>query len=256
MDGSSRIKRKPAAALMPYPLLEKLSKTKTRNGGPTSGLQIKSQKNRNALVHKPVQFTSFNDVKSYVVYLCERDPDLVTSAINETELDQDIVSQLDKSCPRHISVHDSAELILGRKRLTQREYIAETKALMKGNVHLAKYIDDVKYASEMDVGSVDFHKCHEHDPNVSDGNMDCMCATTKFGDTLQRTVATDALFSKFQFPRIEQQIQLFEHLKKERNSLYKGLDADKRTLFLSETGDNFRAGVANLPSNCHFQFSI
>ena len=57
LDGSSRIKRKPAAALMPYPLLEKLSKTKTRNAGPTSGLQIKSQKDRNALVHEAVQFT-------------------------------------------------------------------------------------------------------------------------------------------------------------------------------------------------------
>ena len=64
LDGSSRIKWKPAAALMPYPLLEKLSKTKTRNAGPTSGLQIKSQKDRNALVHEAIQFTSFNHVKS------------------------------------------------------------------------------------------------------------------------------------------------------------------------------------------------
>ena len=103
---------------MPFSLLEKQSKTKTRNAGPTSGWQMKSQKDRSAFVHEAVQFTSFNDVKSYVVYLCERDPDLVTSAINETELGQDIVSQLDKSCLRHISVHDSAELILGRTRLT------------------------------------------------------------------------------------------------------------------------------------------
>ena len=65
-----------------------------------------------------------------------------------------------------------------------------------------------------------------------------MCATTKFGETFQRIVATDALFSDF--PNIKQQIQLFEHLKKGRNSLYKGLDADKRTPPLRETGDNFR----------------
>ena len=73
--------------------------------------------------------------------------------------------------------------------------------------------------------------------------MDCMCANTKFGDTFQRIVATDALFSKFQFPSIKKQIQLFKHLKKGRNFLYKGLDADKRTLFLREIGDNFRAGA-------------
>lgn len=67
-------------------------------------------------------------------------------------------------------------------------------------------------------------------------------------------VSSDLLFSKFQFPNIEQQNKLFQHLKKERNSLYKGLDADKRTLFLRETGDNFRAG-AHQPTE-QMSFSI
>jgi hypothetical protein len=120
---------------------------------------------------------------------------------------------------------------------------------MKGNVHLAKYTDAAKYASELDVGSIDFHKCHKCDTNVSDGIMDCMCATTKFSATLQRIISTDALFLKFQFPSFKQQIQLFEHLKKERNSLYKGLDTDKRRLVIIS-----ELVLANLPSKCHFEF--
>ena len=174
VDNSKGMKRIPVGQFSHYPLLDKLSKTKTRNAGPTSSLQCKSQKERNALVHEAVKFTSFNDVKSYVIYLCENEPDLVTGAITESELGHDIISQLDKIGPRHVSVHDSAEFLLGRTHLSQREYIAARKALQKRNVHLAKYADVAKYASEVDIGTVYSHICHQNDPNVSDDNLDCM----------------------------------------------------------------------------------
>ncbi|CAB4039571.1 Hypothetical predicted protein, partial [Paramuricea clavata] len=72
LNSASRLKWKPDAVPMPYPLLEKLLKNKTRNAGPTSSLQVKSQKDRNALVHEAVQFTSFNDIKSRLSFISAR----------------------------------------------------------------------------------------------------------------------------------------------------------------------------------------
>lgn len=235
-------KRKPLSDLQ-YPLLDSLQKTKTRNAGPTSTLKGKSKKQRNELVHEAVKFTSFNDVKSYIQYLCQNDPDLVASAIEESELCNDILCKLTKPSPRIISIHDSAELLLGRTSLTQREYIAAKKVLVNGNVHLAKYEDVVKYSAELDIGSVILHACDYHDQNEAPEKLDCMCATTDFVDTMQRIVSNRLLFSKFDFPSVEQQDRLFKHLKSERPELYKSLDPKKRTLYLRETGDNFRAGA-------------
>ncbi|CAB4009662.1 Hypothetical predicted protein, partial [Paramuricea clavata] len=52
----------------------------------------------------------------------------------------------------------------------------------------------------------------------------------------------------------EQQTKLFAHLKREDPQLYGKLDPCKRTLFLGETGDNFRAG-AHQPTE-QMSFSI
>jgi hypothetical protein len=77
--------------------------TKTRNAGPTRYLKPKARKERNTLIHEMVKFTSFNDVQSYIVYLCQNDPNLVTSAIEESGSYLDvIVSELEITGPRHI----------------------------------------------------------------------------------------------------------------------------------------------------------
>ena len=79
-------------------------------------------------------------------------------------------------------------------------------------------------------------------------------SSAEFQDTLQRVISTEVLFQKFEFPTQEQQTKLFAHLKREDPQLYGKLDPCKRTLFLRETGDDFRAG-AHQPTE-QMSFSI
>ena len=142
-----------------YPLLDKVANTKTRNAGPTNALKPQARKERNTLVHEMVKFTSSNDVQSYIVYLCQNDPGLVTSAIEESGsyLDE-LVSELEITGPRYISLHYSAEVLVGKTRLSQREYIAASKTLKKANVYLSPYAAVAKYISELEVGVINLHK--------------------------------------------------------------------------------------------------
>ena len=224
-----------------YPLLDKVANTKTRNAGPTNALKPQARKERNTLVHEMVKFTSSNDVQSYIVYLCQNDRGLVTSAIEESGsyLDE-LVSELEITGPRYISLHNSAEFLVGKTRLSQREYIAASKTLKKANVYLSPYAAVAKYISELEVGVINLHK---HYVNFEYEGLDCICSSAEFQDTLQRVISTEVLFQKFEFPTQEQQTKLFAHLKREDPQLYGKLDQCKRTLFLRETGDNFRAGA-------------
>jgi hypothetical protein len=199
-----------------------------------------------------VKFTSSNDVQSYIVYLCQNDPGLVTSAIEESGsyLDE-LVSELEITGPRYISLHNSAEFLVGKTRLSQREYIAASKTLKKANVYLSPYAAVAKYISELEVGVINLHK---HYVNFEYEGLDCICSSAEFQDTLQRVISTEVLFQKFEFPTQEQQTKLFAHLKREDPQLYGKLDPCKRTLFLRETGDNFRAG-AHQPTE-QMSFSI
>jgi hypothetical protein len=99
-----------------YPLLDKVANTKTRNNGPTNALKPQARKERNTLVHEMVKFTSSNNVQSYIVYLCRNDPaGLVASAIEESGsyLDE-LVSELEITGPRYISLHNSTEFLVGK----------------------------------------------------------------------------------------------------------------------------------------------
>lgn len=228
-----------------YPLLDKIANTKTRNAGPTKSLKPQGRKERNTLIHEMVKFTSSNDVQSYIVYLCQNDPSLVTSAIEDcgSYLDE-FVSKLEITGPRHLSLHNSAEFLIGKTRLSQREYIAASKTLKKANVYLSPYAAVAKYVSELDVGVINLHK---HCVDFEYEGLDCICSSAEFKDTLERVISTKELFQKFEFPTQEQQTNLFAYLKKEDPKLYEKVDPCKRTLFLRETGDNFR-GSANQPT--------
>ena len=74
--------------------------------------------------------------------------------------------------------------------------------------------------------------------NLHDG---CMHTCVNFIETLQIIVSTNELFDHFIFPSIDMQEKLFKALKHENGNLFSKLDKNCRTLFIRETGDNFRA---------------
>ena len=185
-------------------------------------------------------------------YLCQNDPGLVTSDIEESGsyLDE-LVSELEITGPRYINLHNSAEFLVGKTRLPQRENIAASNTLKKANVYLSPYAAVAKYISKLEVGVINLHK---HYVNFEYQGLDCICSSAEFQDTLHRVISTEVLFQKFEFLTQEQQTKLFAHLKREDPQLYGKLDPCKRTLFLRETGDNFRAG-AHQPTE-QMSFSI
>ena len=80
-----------------------------------------------------------------------------------------------------------------------------------------------------------------------------MCAVTSLHETLPHIVSSE-LFKKFEFKTVDEQQNLFRFLKERNSTLFKSLDPTKRTIFLRQTGDNFRA-CARLPTE-QISFSI
>ena len=169
-----------------------------------------------------VKFTSSEDVQSYTVYVCQNYPDLVSSAIEESGsyLDE-IVSKLKIIGPRHICLHNSAEFLIGKTCLSQREYIAASKTLEKGNIYLFPYATVAKYISTLEVRVINLHT---HCVDLEYKGLDCICSSAKFEDALKRVIGIEELFQEFEFPTQEQQTKLFAHLKKEDPQLYGKLD--------------------------------
>ena len=73
-----------------------------------------------------------------------------------------------------------------------------------------------------------------------------MCVGTYLKDTLQRIIDSK-LFTLFEFIKPDQQCGLFNFLKAKNPTLYCSLDESIRTIFIRETGDNFR-GSARYPT--------
>ena len=68
-----------------------------------------------------------------------------------------------------------------------------------------------------------------------------MHASVSVIETLKLIVPTKELLQHFIFVDPELQKNLFQHLKSKNSYLYNNLDSSKRTIFLRDTGDNFRA---------------
>ena len=85
----------------------------------------------------------------------------------------------------------------------------------------------MNFMEKADIGTVDRQKC---------GIAGCMCATTRFADTLQRLLQRPQIFEKLCFPTPEQQADLFQKLKRKEPQLYRSLDCNRRTIFVRESG--------------------
>ena len=80
-----------------------------------------------------------------------------------------------------------------------------------------------------------------------------MCVSTSLQNTIQLVVESE-LFHLFSFKSSEEQKKIFDVLKSKDPLLYQSLDINKRTIFLRETGDNFR-GASRCPTE-QISFSI
>jgi len=151
---------------------------------------------------------------------------------------------------RKLSLKDSCELLVGRCDLSQREYLALKKVLCNNNITIASYSDARAYAAQLEIGKVDF-MTHFSDNMVCPIN--CMHASTYVIDTLKLVVSNEELFRHFNFVERNRQESLFSYLKA-KSSLFNSLDITKRTIFIRDTGDNFRASK-NYPTE-QISFSI
>lgn len=68
-----------------------------------------------------------------------------------------------------------------------------------------------------------------------------MSASCCIAETLNFIFKSKDLFDRMKFIETSKQDELFKYLKGENQSLYGNLDSDLRTIFLRQTGDNFRA---------------
>uniref|UniRef100_A0A7M5WU97 Uncharacterized protein n=2 Tax=Clytia hemisphaerica TaxID=252671 RepID=A0A7M5WU97_9CNID len=232
-------------------VLKNVSNILHRNAGPTKDLSKSSYKTaRNQAIHSVVDATCFGDIKSYIDYLIENHGDIVfESMIDNKEMSK----RLDKSKDmpiRQISVKDSCEILVGKCDLSQREYKALKSLLLRSNVHLASYKDAKDYAYELDVGEI-YYLSHWQDKN--DCKINCMHASTGVISSLNQVTSTLELFQRFEFIDLGRTAKLVEYLNS-KSLKYQNFDKDKRTIFLRDTGDNFRA-TKNYPTE-QISFSI
>lgn len=146
--------------------------------------------------------------------------------------------------PISLSVHDAASLLMGKCNLSQRGYKHLRKVLYVKNIQLPTYEKVVEYVKSIDIGQIfGLEQCDD----------ESMCARTKLQDTLQHILDSE-LFVIFEYVDTIQQGNLFRFLKSKDKELYSNLHNDRRTIFLRQTGDNFR-GAARYPTE-QVSFSV
>ena len=170
----------------------------------------------------------------FVTFLCDKYPDVMDEGITESKSYTSHIANILKvqTVPVSLGEHDTAALLMGKCNLSQRSYKNLKKILKTKSVMLPRYDSIMSYIKDLDVGKLDRQLNHEG----------CMCVSTTIKDTLQHIVSSE-LFKLFTFKSVAQQEKLFAHLKFIQPQLYSLLDKNKRTLFLRETGDNFRASA-------------
>lgn len=182
----------------------------------------------------------------YVTFLCNTYPEIIEEGIIDSEeFTHDIIKKLKISTqPVKVDIEQAAEFLLGKCNMSQRSYKSLKKILQQENVILPKYEDTVNYCKELNVGNILFG-CNECEK--------CMCSVTSLTETLQHIVSSK-LFDLFEFKNEEETHKIYGFLKEKNPDLFKSFDPKKRTIFLRQTGDNFRA-CAKMPTE-QISFSV
>ena len=167
--------------------------------------------------------------------MCENYPEILDDGIEESpSYMQHLVEKLKITTqPVFVSEHDAASLLMGKCNLSQRAYKNLRKVLQSRNVNLPRYETVVAYIKNINTGKV---------IKVDDQCDNCMCASTSLQDTLQKIMDSE-LYCLTSFLDVPQQRHFLKHLKERDSDLYSSLQIERRTLFLRQTGDNFRAAA-------------
>ena len=177
---------------------------------------------------------------AYIDYLLDQFPSLIQESIEENNTFMSEIRKSMKSLTdsvRVLPIKDCSELLVGKCDLSQRSYNSLKKLLKSSNVKLKSYEEARNFANQLEVGDIEYDK-HLDDTKCP---IPCMHASTDLVETLKLICSTEELFKEFSFPERENQRNLFSHLQTQNSELYKNLDSDKRTVFIRDTGDNFRA---------------
>ena len=223
------------------PLTRKIRSIQRRSAGPSSHLAKQHRAKRMELCEEAVDLITFGDLVDFVKHVMETNPGVVDAAIDSSPLSQ---AHLYKKLVRQpqpviFSPAQSGELLAGAHSLSERAYKNTRKILMNKNVHLATYDAAAKHLRSLDVGQATSTDCPE----------ECeQCFTYNLIDTLKRIVSEPELYQKFHFPSPGQQHNLFRQLQERRPDVYSALRPADRTLFLRQTGDNYRAALKRQPT--------
>ena len=195
------------------------------------------------LCEDALDLITFGDVVAFIKPLMKSHADIVDNALDGTptyalHLNERLKTQPE---PVIVSPDDCGELLAGGHCLSERAYKNTRRILQSKNVHLATYYAAMACLKSLDVGTP---------VSTGEGNhTECsQCFTWQLKDTLQRVVQVEELFSHFHFPSEQQQQNLFHQLQQRRPDLYKNLDTTRRSIFLRQTGDNYRAALKRQPT--------
>ena len=177
-------------------------------------------------------------VSQFISYLAHYHPDVLFSGITASQpmIDRLHRMLIHQPIPVRVSLKDGAEIVIAAD-LSQRSYKVLKNKLKDKNLLLPRYDDVSKYLRELDVGPI-IHLPHDESHTQVSG---CICAVTKLKDTMQRLISTKQLFDSMEFPSMADQAKLFELLKEKDRQLYSGLRIDCKTLFIRQSGDNYRS---------------
>ena len=181
----------------------------------------------------------------YVSFLCEEHPEILEDGICESDAFVESLMERLEMQPTEITLTpaQTAEVVSGKCGLSQRSYLALKSVLAKEKVKLPSWSKLTEYLQGLDVGQIFPIQC---------GDDGCMGYATSLQETVQ--MAVNSAKHDLDYPSQDQQEKLFEFLKMQDKELYQTLDASKRTIFLRQTGDNFRASL-KMPTE-QISFSI
>ena len=176
--------------------------------------------------------------------MCEEYPELVDNALEgSSEFLENFISKLEISTqPIQLTERDTAELLFGKSDLSQRGYKQLRSILLRNNVIIPTYEKVRKFCNDLKVGTIEF--IHT---DAESTDCKCMGIKTNFLETLQCIFSTPELYKAMTFQSEEKQKKLYDFLCTQNHSLYKNFSISKRTIFLRETGDNFR-GAGKFPT--------
>ena len=184
----------------------------------------------------------------YIDFLIDNYQELLEESIFEKqELCFQLANFIGNDTDKHLTEKDCAEILVGKCNLSQRCYKNLKKILKKNKVMTVSYEKARDFANNLDVGELKLG-CNSTECKVTN----CMTAHCSIIETIKLIFETPELYHKMEFPA--DQHDLFSYLKARDSDLFSNLDDSLQTIFIRQTGDNFRA-AKHMPTE-QLSFSI